>query len=154
MRFVETVDKINGLPVGFKEVEYLESTGTQYIDTGIAGSSTLKIEMNGQKSGASFGVYFGAGTGNNRIQAIYLDNYNSARIGDVTNTQLGRDTEKFNIVVDTLNKNVIYNGTTYPFAFQALTNQPKTYIPPTSFIRVSHSSQHLPALITLGPGTI
>ena len=117
MRFVETVDKINGLPVGFKEVEYLESTGVQYIDTGIAGSSTLKIEMNGQKSGASFGVYFGAGTGNNRIQAIYLDNYNSARIGDVTNTHLGRDTEKFNIVVDTLNKNVIYNGTTYPFAY-------------------------------------
>ena len=117
MRFVETVDKINGLPVGFKEVEYLQSTGEQYIDTGIAGSSTLRIEMNGQKSGASFGVYFGAGTGNNRIQAIYINNYNSARIGNVTNTQLGSDTKKFNIVVDTLNKNVIYNGTTYPFAY-------------------------------------
>jgi len=34
--FVKTVNKniYNGLPTGFTEVEYLESTGTQYIDTG------------------------------------------------------------------------------------------------------------------------
>ena len=107
---------VDPVPAGYKTVNYLESTGTQYIDTGVAGSSTLKIEMNGQKSGASYGVYFGAGTGNNRIQAIYVSNQNSARIGNLT-TNLGPDSEKFNVVVDTLNKNVIYNGTSYSLAY-------------------------------------
>ena len=110
------------LPSGFKRVEYLESSGTQYIDTGIAGSSTLTLEMIAQKSGSGYGVYFGAGTGNNRIQAIYFSDYNNARIGNI-NSNLGPDSEKFNVVVDALNKNVIYNGTSYPFAYtSALTN--------------------------------
>lgn len=104
-------------------LDYIESTGTQHIDTGIAGSSTLKIEMDGQKAGANFGVYFGAGTGNSRIQAIYVSGYNSARIGDIAVSELGPDTDKFNIVVDALNKKVIYNGTSNSFAYSsAITN--------------------------------
>lgn len=104
-------------------LDYIESTGTQYIDTGIAGSSTLKIEMDGQKVGTGYGVYFGAGTGNSRIQAIYVSDYNSARIGDIAVSELGPDTEKFNIIVDALNKKVIYNGTSNSFAYSsAITN--------------------------------
>jgi len=34
MRFVRTAESIFGLPVGFKRVEYIQSSGTQYIDTG------------------------------------------------------------------------------------------------------------------------
>lgn len=34
MRFVRTAENIFGLPAGFQRTEYLQSTGTQYIDTG------------------------------------------------------------------------------------------------------------------------
>ena len=89
MRFPKVSStNVNGLPLGYTEVEYLESSGTQYIDTGIAGSSTLKIEMIAQKTGSSFGVYFGAGTGNNRIQAVYLNSYNNARIGNINSNPI------------------------------------------------------------------
>ena len=125
-KVTHTIYDAVGTGTGFKyppvELDYLESSGTQYIDTGVAGSSTLKIEMIAQKTGSSLGVYFGAGTGNNRIQAVYFSDYNNARIGNI-NSNLGPDSEKFDIVCDVLNKNVIYNGTSYPFAYtSALTN--------------------------------
>ena len=34
------------LPDEYQEVEYIESTGTQYIDTGVSGTSIYGIEMN------------------------------------------------------------------------------------------------------------
>ena len=48
-RFIKTLEPLSGLPNGFTEVEYLESTGTQYIDTGFApgtnaGRYTFDIE--------------------------------------------------------------------------------------------------------------
>ena len=33
------------LPQEYQEVEYIESTGTQYIDTGITGNNNTKIEV-------------------------------------------------------------------------------------------------------------
>lgn len=44
LRFV--VDNNRVVPAGFKEVEYLESTGTQYIDTGIIPTNTHGISIN------------------------------------------------------------------------------------------------------------
>ncbi len=40
MRFVKTAENLFGLPSNFTRVEYLESTGTQYIDTGYIASNT------------------------------------------------------------------------------------------------------------------
>ena len=42
MRLLKTYEKLNkfGIPLGYKRVEYLESTGTQYIDTGFTCTST------------------------------------------------------------------------------------------------------------------
>ena len=37
------VVKHNGLPEGYTRVEYIQSSGTQYIDTGISGNATIKI---------------------------------------------------------------------------------------------------------------
>ena len=34
------------LPAGYTEVEYIEATGTQYIDTGITGQNGLSVEFN------------------------------------------------------------------------------------------------------------
>lgn len=48
MRVLKTHDKLNkfGIPLGYTRVEYLESTGTQYIDTGYkAVPATTKFEV-------------------------------------------------------------------------------------------------------------
>lgn len=38
------------LPDGYKELEYVESTGTQYIDTGIAGNITAILDVQGTRT--------------------------------------------------------------------------------------------------------
>ena len=40
------VQQHGGLPAGYQEVEYIESTGTQYIDTGIKLSNNSNVEIN------------------------------------------------------------------------------------------------------------
>ena len=45
MRFVKTVESIFDIPQGFTRVEYLESSGTQYINTGIVPTTTTEIRM-------------------------------------------------------------------------------------------------------------
>ena len=60
-------------PVGYKEVEYIESTGTQYIDTGYIPKTNTKLELtlsfNGEFSSPSETntIIFSSGTneGNN-----------------------------------------------------------------------------------------
>ena len=44
-RLIKSSENINGLPIGFQEVEYLESTGTQYIDTGFIPTGNTGIDM-------------------------------------------------------------------------------------------------------------
>ena len=44
-RIYKGTDKVyEYLPVGYKECEYIQSTGTQYIDTGVKGNSKIKID--------------------------------------------------------------------------------------------------------------
>ena len=46
MRFVKTVENLFGLPQGFTRVEHLESSGTQYIDTGFKPNpTTTRFEL-------------------------------------------------------------------------------------------------------------
>ena len=46
MRFPKvSTTNINGLPLGYTEVEYLEGTGTQYIDTGYIPNNNSEIEI-------------------------------------------------------------------------------------------------------------
>lgn len=40
------VQQHGGLPAGYQEVEYIESTGTQWIDTGIKLSNNSNVEIN------------------------------------------------------------------------------------------------------------
>ena len=44
MRFVRTAENLFGLPLGFTRIEYLESTGTQYIDTGVIGNGEFDVD--------------------------------------------------------------------------------------------------------------
>lgn len=66
------------LPEGYTELEYIESTGTQYIDTGVSGNATIKITAQASvikgssqallssTSGASGGTWFGEFTTNQK----------------------------------------------------------------------------------------
>lgn len=55
------------------EVEYLESTGTQYVDTGVVGSTPLRVKVKFSISpdGATNDQLFGAFSSNNRLM-IYI----------------------------------------------------------------------------------
>lgn len=44
MRFVKTAESIFGIPSNFTRVEYLQSTGNQYIDTGVIAKTGLTVE--------------------------------------------------------------------------------------------------------------
>lgn len=46
------VPNLSGLPNGYTQLEYIESTGTQYIDTNIIGNSNLSIEASMQMTSA------------------------------------------------------------------------------------------------------
>lgn len=44
-RIYKGTDKVyEFLPIGYKECKYIQSTGTQYIDTGVKGNSEIKID--------------------------------------------------------------------------------------------------------------
>lgn len=51
-KYLMSIHKTNGgrLPATYQEVEYIESNGTQYIDTGVIGQSTINVEVKAQTS--------------------------------------------------------------------------------------------------------
>ena len=98
MRFVRTAESIFGLPIGFQRVEYLESTGTQYIDMGVKSGVNISVKtkfnladvsakaMFGSYSGPSnngVGVFFGT-AGGNLSGKVYCNNTNVAVSPDLT----------------------------------------------------------------------
>ena len=67
-RFVKTKEPLLGLPKGFTEVEYLESTGTQYIDTGVIAKSGLSTILSFEYTSiTSTASMLDARSGNNRF---------------------------------------------------------------------------------------
>ena len=64
-----TEDEINyltpRLPKEYQEVEYIESTGTQYIDTGLYPNNTMVIEVD-TVSKSEYSIFGGAGVGSSR----------------------------------------------------------------------------------------
>ena len=44
------------LPNGYKELEYIESTGTQYIDTGFTPNANTRVEVTYENPSATSGV--------------------------------------------------------------------------------------------------
>ena len=55
----DTVANIVQIPDAYQEVEYLESTGTQYIDTGVLGNNTIGYDLNVKvnKYGSELGIF-------------------------------------------------------------------------------------------------
>lgn len=44
-RLIKTLEQPNGLPLGYKEVEYLQTSGTQYIDSGVPNTEDLIYQI-------------------------------------------------------------------------------------------------------------
>ena len=73
-----------GLPFGYEAVEYLESTGTQYIDTGVVGSNLINVDtLVTLKSSSSAYFIFGSRVAfqNKAIALSYIYNDNTCQIG-------------------------------------------------------------------------
>ena len=58
--FYELMMRKKGMPSRYQEVEYIESTGTQYIDTGIKASHSLSVDITFQNVGSAQGYIFGS----------------------------------------------------------------------------------------------
>lgn len=105
---------LSRLPSEFQEVEYLESSGTQYIDTGFVPSSDSKCicELSFNNSNAQLnGVYVGSGF---RFQFGILSNANYIGLG--TKSQyftLPLDTNKHTFILDAPNKTISIDSETY-----------------------------------------
>ena len=91
----------------YEVIEYIESTGTQYIDTGIKPSDTFKIEMQIARTGLDYndGIC-GSYTGSQWSMYLYLGSngkygcaYGTENVYIVDNTNY-YDTNKHNIVLD------------------------------------------------------
>ena len=96
-------EKTGKLPLGYKELEYIESTGTQYIDTGIHINNTDNIEICFQNiSNNGDCLLFGARTNaSSKNCSIYFSNtieldygaYNVNRLDfSINNTRLNKHT--------------------------------------------------------------
>ena len=115
MRFVKTAENLFGLPTGFQRVEYLESSETQWIDTGFAltANSTLDFTFSpNEQSGLNFWVC-GSYTTNTKLTGFrissstvlqgYIDNTSSIY---VSGSNIGK---KYHCVMNSTNWSV--NGT-------------------------------------------
>lgn len=102
------------LPSGYTQLEYIESTGTQYIDTGVYANANTKMEADlayttyeaGYSGTYPSGSYFMFGTNTNH--EVYL--------GSQVLTSFGTaDTNRFQISIDAINKSATVADVTKTF---------------------------------------
>ena len=109
-RLLKSSENINGLPTGFQEVEYLESTGTQYIDTGYTPKptstykSTFQLTNITTTSGNWFCVFGSVESNNSTFTELFLPRASGG--GDVNQILAG-------------NHNSSYIRVNYPWAVNA-----------------------------------
>ncbi|MFQ6760350.1 MAG: hypothetical protein ACLRFM_03055 [Alphaproteobacteria bacterium] len=125
------------LPDGYTELQYIESTGTQYIDTDYIGSATTQVNIDFQLTETAYTILFGTGvadshTGSN-ISNYFFANPSESQWGAYvngsftyagTNTDLNRHKVRYNdgnnyYIDDTLfisNKQPSFNKKIYLFA--------------------------------------
>ena len=109
------------LPSGYIELEYIESTGNQYIDTGFIPNSNTKIEIQAEiKSSKSNGAFFGSRSTNSGTDSysnsLLILSGGSVRSDFYGNSQnLGNIPEGRNLIVREKNNTTISDiGITQP----------------------------------------
>ena len=93
-RLLKSSENINGLPIGFQEVEYLQSSGTQYIDTGYTiNTVTDEVELYYQLTdGTQYKWIFGEHDTNARFGLGSGDGTNRRNVAYATSTVQKADT--------------------------------------------------------------
>ena len=71
---------MSGLPSGYKQLEYIESTGTQYIDTGVVPDANTKVECDFLAKTLDCGVFGARIDYNNNAFTLFWSATNSAAI--------------------------------------------------------------------------
>ena len=126
---------------GYTQLEYIESTGAQYIDTGIPSNSNMQTEVSFSPTdwgGAVFGNYSDNGLAQNSntlyiapqpLDYLYTTDYGSELDGNINRTKIGDislDTV-YNVTIDWKNRRGIFDNTVIPFVsqevWQGTTNQ-------------------------------
>ena len=119
----------HNLPSEYKELEYVESDGNQFIDTGIPFNSKLVVDVTfqvtipvlaGRGGGAGIvGAYSGGGNANGCIQFAYKRNESdtafTTRIGTLLCNDpaiLPKDTNKHSVTLDCPGGKIIFDGKT------------------------------------------
>jgi len=125
----ETVEIPNPgrLPEGYKEVEYIQSSGTQYIDTEFVPNQDTRVVIDVQATNTTTGVFFGGrGPGTDNSFTLFS-------ISGGYRTDFGATGKTVSIALDPTARRIIdknktittVNGTTY-------TNESATFTAPTS----------------------
>lgn len=121
------INKIN-LPPSYQQVEYIESTGTQYIDTGVKGNENTGFDiafrtLDNFSSSNSYGAIFGARTSSKKddfqLTTYSLSGYaGTLRYGTNKEYNARLETEKYKYQYVSLHNGVYTNnsGITTPLA--------------------------------------
>lgn len=124
VRFIQDV-----IPSAYLPLKYLQSTGTQYIDTGVSGSNTLKVFVDVKGDDVEGGVW---GCGNDlystdRFQ-VYLTSYFTARIdGTIVETTIPYN-QRVSVLVDAPNQKVSFNGQEYTCSYSSALSSKKIWL--------------------------
>lgn len=95
------------LPSAYQEVEYVEGTGTQYIDLGITPTNTMTLELKFQADGETNGKIFGSRIANNNSAfAIYLDGSNSVALNFGNYYYTLNPAEDYNSAINTITSSI------------------------------------------------
>ena len=93
------VQQHGGLPAGYQQVEYIESTGTQYIDTGVSGGINASYEIIFNSLGRVNVVYeqYFAGNKSSSIPKLFENPNGTIRAQVGGDIYVGRITNKYKI---------------------------------------------------------
>lgn len=115
------------LPAGYQEVEYLESTGTQYLNTryipNTSSKISVKMSFKSTTPGQLIGIGGGVGGTNSRF-AFGFDLASSQRqskwycgIGNLNTWNGQNDTDLHVFTIDAINKEFVVDNISYPVAY-------------------------------------
>ena len=123
-----TAQNASGLPAGYTRLEYIQSSGTQYIDTNISPDTNTfyKLEVEFASRGTGYRFF---GTGNNGVMAGFGASTNAFYINGGDTAVVDDISSLFNqkMIINYAGTNVNVNGTDYTCE-QAMATSTNMYI--------------------------
>lgn len=109
-------------------IEYLESTGTQYIDTGIFGNQDTEVEIEWMVSAANGRYLYGcASVGDTSSLYAYISTISPFKFGNIPITLSGITTGVWHHTIHN-SEGLDYDGTTYAGIYQSTFVTPYTIL--------------------------